>query len=99
METSLMLAVRPDLVDMDQAEDVILSRSPYLSADLTSGGVVANAQPFSHLTDSGAIGAPTLADAERGRELLEALVVELAAFITEFSQWDMARNTEGARLD
>lgn len=99
METSLMLAVRPNLVDMDQAEDVLLSRSPYLSADLTSGGVVVNAQPFSRLTNSGVIGAPSLADAERGRELLEALAAELAAFITEFSQWDVAQDSEGSQLD
>jgi creatinine amidohydrolase len=90
METSLMLAVRPDLVDLSLAADVFPKRSPYVSADLTAGGMVTTAEPFAALTESGVLGAPTLADAARGAALLETLVAALEAFLIEFARWDEA---------
>ena len=84
METSLMLAVRPDLVEMDAAADVMLPARPFFSGDLTEGGAVVGAHPFAEVTETGVIGAPTMADATRGAVLLDELAAAVAGFITEF---------------
>ncbi|MEX2541970.1 MAG: creatininase family protein [Trueperaceae bacterium] len=83
METSLMLAVRPDLVRMQHAEDVMPDAHPYRGFDLTHGGSVASASAFSELTRTGAIGAPTFADGERGAELLDSIVEAVAKYLVE----------------
>lgn len=94
METSLMLTLEGELVRMELARDLILDRTTYLPADLTVGGPVTRAASFAELSAHGAIGAPTLADAERGAQLLETLVAAVAGFIREFSGWSL--RTEGA---
>lgn len=96
METSLMLATEPDLVQMDKAVDVQLNRSPYLGADLLAGGPVTVAASFKELSPSGVIGAPTLADGDRGRALLATMVTAVAQFIEDFSTWSIATNRETA---
>lgn len=89
METSLMLALRDDLVRVDLARDLQLDRSEYLPADLTAGGPVTRAASFAELSEHGAIGAPTLADAERGRDLLDSIVAAVAGFLADFSRWPL----------
>jgi len=92
METALMLATRPDLVDMDKASDHLLDRSAYFGADLLSGGAVASAASFRELSPTGVIGAPSFATEERGEALLQAMVARLAAFFADFATWP--RNDE-----
>ena len=87
METSLMLALKGELVDMEQAQDLYLDRATYLPADLTVGGPVTRAATFAELSEHGAIGASTLATAERGEELLEGIVAAVAGFIRDFAGW------------
>ena len=96
METSLMLATEPDLVRMDKAVDVQLHRSSYLGADLLAGGPVSVAASFRELSSSGVIGAPTLATADRGQALLDAMVTAVAQFIEDFATWPHATNSETA---
>lgn len=96
METSLMLATEPDLVQMDKAVDVQLDRSRYLGADLLAGGPVSAAASFKELSSSGVIGAPTLASGERGQVLLDAMVTAVAQFIEDFATWPIATNSETA---
>ena len=87
METSLMLALRPDLPQMDKAADHFMERSGYFAADLLAGGPVAAAATFKELSPQGQIGAPTLATEERGKVLIEAMVAALADFLADFSNW------------
>lgn len=87
METALVLATRPDLVQMDKAADHFLDRSPYLPADLLSGGPVNVAASFAELSPTGVIGAPTLATPERGQALLDAMVKAVAAFLADYAKW------------
>lgn len=94
METSLMLATAPELVQMDKAADVQLDRSPYFAADLLSGGPVAAAASFRELSDSGVIGAPTLASADRGQALLEVMIAAVAGFLEDFATWPLPKTTE-----
>ena len=85
METSLMAALHPESVRMDAAEDVLPPRSRFASGDLTETGPVTRAGSFEELTPSGAIGRPTLADPERGRALLDAIVEEVTEYLIEWT--------------
>lgn len=91
METSLMLASRPDLVQMDKAQDHFLERSGYLAADLLSGGPLSVAASFAELSPTGVIGAPSLADEQRGAELREVMVAAVARFLVDFAAWPLTR--------
>ena len=66
-ETAMMLAVRPDLVRMDLADDCHLTTSPRLGACY----VPTNMQGK---TRRGVVGYPSLATTEQGRAMLEAVV-------------------------
>lgn len=85
LETSLMAALHPELVQMDAAEDVLPDRSRFVSGDLTESGPVTTATPFEEMSPTGAIGRPSLADPDRGRELLDLIVEEVATYLRE---WD-----------
>lgn len=86
METSLMMALRPDLVRSEAIHDVMPHGTGDTSADLTVEGAVMRARPFAEITDTGVIGAPSLADAERGRALLAAITERVAGFLQEVAR-------------
>lgn len=70
-ETSVMLALRPDLVDMAAAvDDGEVPASPFLRGDLLAGGRAVHARPFDRFTRSGVWGKPTLATAAKGERIL-----------------------------
>ncbi|MFZ0033234.1 MAG: creatininase family protein [Candidatus Cybelea sp.] len=82
-ETSLYLALRPDLVDMQKAVRELAHRpSKSYWTDLVAGdGPLGMMEHWSQLSTSGVMGDPTKATAEKGRILLEAAangIVELA---------------------
>lgn len=78
-ETSLLLHLFPDLVREENAEGTYLEE-PYDRGgeDLLEGGPVATHTPFEEYSESGAIGDPDLASAEKGAELYDRLGDELA---------------------
>jgi creatinine amidohydrolase len=80
-ETSLMLAVRPDLVADHSARDgtPMDERYEWSGQDLLDEGPVAVYRPFDTYSDSGAIGAPKEATTETGKRILSAISEELAA--------------------
>jgi creatinine amidohydrolase len=72
IETSLMLAVAPGLVDMSRAK-----ASPF-SPDDPSRGPLSLSDPNSpNYSPSGSFGDPTLASAEKGKTILAAIVADL----------------------
>lgn len=83
LETSLMLAFRPDLVDMAQAAD------EYPPAHLTDNRHVSIKGPIipgwktQDVSKHGVIGAPTLASAEKGRVFIDYAVAKLQEMIAE----------------
>ena len=87
-ETSLYLALKPELVEMDKAVD---ERSPLSSSfqfDLLAGGIPGSAsaslRPYwSALTASGIMGDATKATREKGEKFLEAAVEGLVDLIRE----------------
>jgi creatinine amidohydrolase len=90
-ETSLMLALRPDLVDMAQARN-FESAAIALERDykhLTPEGRVGFGWMTQDMHPSGAVGDATDADAERGHALLEHAATGLAELLAEVHRYPM----------
>lgn len=85
-ETSMMLAIRPDLVNVSQivdakpAMDNAWWQSEY-------GGRVKVFRRFARLTAAGSMGAAKAATAEKGEAMIEAVASDIVAFLTEFTTW------------
>lgn len=92
-ETSLMLHLYPDLVREEDADAEYLDE-PYERGiqDLLVGGPLSTYRPFAEYSDSGAIGDPSLATAEKGAELFDRLGDELAEIFQHVS--DQAAQSE-----
>ncbi len=89
-ETSLMLAVKPALVDMSVAQTTYPEgATPHLRTDLFESSVVATFRSFRTLSSSGTLGDPTLATADAGRKALDVAAEALAAVIEEMAGWPM----------
>lgn len=92
-ETSLMLALAPELVRMDRVPgDPAYPR--YGDDDpshLSPFGPVPFAWTTEELSLSGAIGDPRRADAERGREIAERTAARLAEVLAEIATFEMPR--------
>ncbi len=86
-ETSLMLALREDLVHLSQLDPKHTERErPWASAQWCHK--VEGFHRFHRWTSSGHMGKPELATAEKGHSLLESVSREIARFILDFSQWE-----------
>ena len=94
-ETSLMLAIRPDLVDMTKAvKDINLPPSRFLWNDLIGKPPVTFQDRWSRISKTGIIGDPTLATPEKGQRLLEAAVRTLVDFVLEFKEREIREQVD-----
>ncbi len=91
-ETSLYLALRPDLVDMAKAVHELSHRpSKNYWTDLIGGdGPLAMMEPWSALSRSGVMGDPTKATAEKGRALLDAAAGGIVELVDELRRRPIA---------
>ena len=82
-ETSLILSLRPDLVGEPDEYDGEPLDEPYQWAgqDLLDGGSVGVYRSFDFYSDSGAIGSPEQASAEKGERMLSIVSEELTDLI------------------
>lgn len=81
-ETALMLHLYAELVDIGTAvDDPVTPLTEYSPRDMFEGGVLGTRQPYDRLSEDGARGEPTLATAETGEKLFEAICTELAAVL------------------
>jgi creatinine amidohydrolase len=89
-ETSLQLAIHPELVDM-KAAATCYPRPPSerQSTDLFGASTVRGYHDFKDLSPTGTLGDPALASPEKGATILRICVEELRAFLTEFTAWPM----------
>lgn len=90
-ETSLMLHLGQP-VDMSEAtdEDVMRYHSPFIAGDNFAGGQKVFWSTWGlQKSKTGAYGDPTVATAETGREIMEAMVANGAAFAKEFMSADI----------
>jgi len=86
-ETSLMLHLHPDRVQMEKA----VSNVPFFLQGYDHvglGGAVTFGWSAADFGPSGVIGDPTLATAERGKELWEAVIRQLGASLVEVARFD-----------
>jgi creatinine amidohydrolase len=84
LETSVLLHMRGDLVQMEKAEkDISFPRTEFFYWDLQSPSPVLFQEWFSRYSRTGTVGDPTKASAEKGRRFTEAVVERLVALIRE----------------
>jgi creatinine amidohydrolase/Fe(II)-dependent formamide hydrolase-like protein len=88
IETSTSLAIRPHLVKMERAKDATLSfESEYLN--FTSSRGVSWYVRTKKITESGVMGNPTLASAEKGKKMWKIMIAHLVKFIEELKNSDV----------
>jgi len=84
-ETSILLEIDPDRVDMDLSEDGGMpQRVDSMNFDFFRGGNAAFYRPFHVMSHNGVYGKPSLASAEKGRLLLEETVAAVQELIESF---------------
>jgi creatinine amidohydrolase len=95
-ETSMYLAVKPEVVDMSKAVHELSYRpTKNYWTDLIAGdGPLVMMEPWSALTESGVMGDPTKATAEKGRVLLDAAAAGVVELIDEMRRREPARRRD-----
>ena len=98
-ETSLYLALRPDLAEMDKAVDEKVYVPPSFQTDLLAGkrpdGATASLMPFwSSLTDSGVRGDATKATLAKGEAFLEAAIEGVIELVRELKGAEIRPRTD-----
>lgn len=84
LETSALLYLRPDLVDMSKAErDQGFQPSKYMWRDLRLASPMVFNEQWSRFSRTGVQGDPTLATAEKGRVIVDAVVENLAELLRD----------------
>jgi creatinine amidohydrolase len=87
-ETSLMLALRPDLVHLAAARDELPAlMTPWYHSEL--GGRARLFHRFHRLTTAGSMGNPSQATRDKGISLLDAVAAEVIAFVRDFATWPL----------
>lgn len=87
LETSMILALRPDLTNMERVvdeTDFVATESYYM--DWIEGGELVANPPWDDDTATGAYGAGSVATAEHGRLWLDAAIAEKVAHVREIHE-------------
>jgi creatinine amidohydrolase len=89
METSLMLHLRPDRVKMHLARrDGPTHTDPYRKADMQYGRPIFFVNEFHEVSETGVVGDPELATADKGMRFLDGIVDGVGAFLDAFAGWE-----------
>ena len=91
-ETSMMLAVRPELVAMDRVGMAKANSTPDVG-DVVGGGVY-RWRTIGARSSSGVIGNPEAATAEKGERLFEAIATALADKLCNAELWELPWQAE-----
>jgi len=95
METSIMLARHPDLVDLSKAVRGGPSEEHgYKTIDMLQGEPYFMIAEFDEFSESGVIGMPDFADPEKGQRFLEAAAQGVVRFLGDFSKWDFQTRSD-----
>ncbi len=85
LETSVLLHLRPDLVQFEKARRDIPSRpSRFFFWDLQTPSPINFQEWFSRYSETGTLGDPTKATKEKGEKFVNAVVDQMVALISEF---------------
>lgn len=86
-ETSLYLSVDPERVQMDKAvREFHPIKSEFMYRGMRTPAPVSLMEYWSTFTESGVVGDPTLATAEKGNKVFEAIVNGMVRMLKEFRQ-------------
>jgi creatinine amidohydrolase len=89
METSVMLHLHPTRVKMDRAKrDGPKYTDVYRKHDMQYPRPVFFVNEFHELSDTGVVGHPDLATAEKGKRFLDGIVESVGKFVDEFASWE-----------
>jgi creatinine amidohydrolase len=92
LETSMVLALRPELVHMERArDDIDFVATPSYFMDWVEGGALVANPPWDDDSLHGAYGAGSLGSAEKGRRWLEAAIAEKVEHIHEIQEQQRRR--------
>ncbi|MEX0612591.1 MAG: creatininase family protein [Pirellulales bacterium] len=88
-ETSLMLALRPDLVNLSQLppRPAAVLRGTWFHSEDDSSQRVTVFRRFHRFTTDGAMGRPQEASADHGGVILDAVTEQIVAFLRDFASW------------
>ena len=88
-ETSLMLAVRPELVHKDKLtpRPSPVMQGPWFYSEDDSSSRVATFHRFHRYNADGVLGNPDEASMESGQAILDAVVDQVVSFLNDFGQW------------
>ncbi|MEI3606629.1 creatininase family protein [Pseudogracilibacillus sp. SE30717A] len=81
LETSLKMVFSPQDVQEDLMEDVMIPENEFFSVDMFAKNKIGIYQPFKNWSESGQIGAPTLASVETGEKILENIIEQFTELI------------------
>ena len=88
METSLMLHLHPERVRMELARrDGPRYASPYRKGDMQHAKPAYSVNEFHEISESGVVGHPDLATAEKGKRFFDAIVGDVLAFVEDLLTW------------
>lgn len=89
METSIMLAIRPGQVKLDEAvDDGTFRESGYRISDMLRPQPYYMVRDFHELSATGTVGMPSHASAEKGEKFLDAAVEGVVHFLQDFAGWE-----------
>lgn len=92
LETSMVLALRPELVHMERVvDDTDFVTTPSYYMDWIEGGALVANPPWDDDTVSGAYGAGSLGTAEKGRRWLDVAIAEKVQHIHEIHEQQRRR--------
>lgn len=98
METSILLAQNPSLVDMSKAaRGGPGPEMGYRTIDMLQQPPFSLINEFDELSPSGVLGMPELATAEKGAQFLEAAVQSAVALIDEIAGWHFQERANARR--
>jgi len=99
-ETSIMLRLRPDLVDLGRASGATIPYpSDFYVPDFSKPSRIDVPRRLDQLSATGAFGSPELASAEKGEAILAAASGEVAALIREIARWPQIRPAQAGAND
>ncbi|HEY3439504.1 MAG TPA: creatininase family protein [Paludibaculum sp.] len=89
METSILLAAHPHLVDTSKAVRGGPSQDHgFRTIDMLQGEPFFMINEFHEFSETGVIGMPDFATAEKGERFLDAAAQAVTRFLDEFARWD-----------
>ena len=95
LETSVLLHLRPDLVQIEKARrDINFAPSDFFYWDLQSPSPIIFQEWFSRYSKTGTVGDPTKATKKKGEKFVSAVVGRLIALIKEFRAREIRPRTD-----